>query len=144
MYGKMFEQAESFLKPMNEIWALNVEIMDTLNAKQTSLFNEVVSDSVEFAKGMTKPDLDIDAVVAAQKKFWEGLGTKIATSTQDNIELISGVQDKVGDLFQSGLSTLESTAVEVAKTKPAPKKKAAARKSTTKSAPKVEESSADA
>lgn len=149
MYGKMFEQAESFLKPMNDIWALNVEVLDTLKSKQTDLFNEVVEDTFEFAKGMIKPDMNIDSIVDAQQSYWEELGSKISNNAQDNIALLSGVQEKVGDVFKVAIDTSsidatnDAAIVEAKPVKSTPKKKAAAKKAPakaeTKSAPPVVE-----
>jgi len=135
MYQKVFEQAaESFLKPMTEIFELNAEALDTLRVRQADLVNEVVADSIEYAKGMSKPNIDIDTFVETQQVYWEGLRSKITTNAQGSYELISDMQGKVGELLQGAF---EAKDIEVPAKKPPAKKKPVAKKAAPKTAPKA-------
>ena len=142
MYGKFFEQADSFFKPINELMALNVKALDAMREKQTDPVNEVMADSIEYAKDLAKPDIDVDAFVAKQQTYWEGLRTKISSNAQDNYDLISDVQGKMGDLLQDAWGATASawdvavteTAVTETETKAKPAKKKAPVK---KAAPKA-------
>lgn len=137
MYEKVFEQAESFFKPMTEIFELNAEALDNLRVKQADLVNEVLVDSIEYARGLSKPNIDIDSFVETQQAYWEGLRSKLTTNAQDSYELISDVQGKVGELLQGAFDTQELAALTPAKPKAPAKKKPAAKKAAPKAAPKA-------
>eukprot|EP01026_Neomeris_dumetosa_P035281 TRINITY_DN28237_c0_g1_i1.p1 TRINITY_DN28237_c0_g1~~TRINITY_DN28237_c0_g1_i1.p1 ORF type:complete len:141 (-),score=12.96 TRINITY_DN28237_c0_g1_i1:62-484(-) len=128
MYDKVIEQAESFLKPMNEIFELNAETLDALRVKQTDLVNEVLSDSIEYAKSFSKPNLDMDSFVETQQSYWEGLRSKLTNNAQDSFDMISDAQGKVSELLTVAWEVKE---MEVKKT--VAKKKPAAKKSCTQS-----------
>ncbi len=133
MYDKVFDQAGSFFKPMTDIFQLNAETLDTLRVKQTDLVQEVVADSIEYAKGVSKPNLDIDTFVGAQQAYWEGLRNKLTTSAQDSYDLISDAQGKVGELLQGAMEvTVSAAAAPKVEAAPAPKKKPAVKKAAPK------------
>lgn len=138
MYEKVFEQAGSFFKPMSDIFQLNAETLDTLRVKQTDLVQEVVADSIEYAKGVSKPNLDVDTFVEAQQAYWEGLRSKITSNAQDSYDLISDAQGKVGELIQGAWEV--APAAVASKVEAAPKKKPAAKKA----APKAKAEKAEA
>eukprot|EP01026_Neomeris_dumetosa_P035282 TRINITY_DN28237_c0_g1_i2.p1 TRINITY_DN28237_c0_g1~~TRINITY_DN28237_c0_g1_i2.p1 ORF type:complete len:146 (-),score=20.17 TRINITY_DN28237_c0_g1_i2:46-483(-) len=125
MYDKVIEQAESFLKPMNEIFELNAETLDALRVKQTDLVNEVLSDSIEYAKSFSKPNLDMDSFVETQQSYWEGLRSKLTNNAQDSFDMISDAQGKVSELLTVAWEVKEMEVKKtVAKKKPAAKKAA--------------------
>lgn len=100
MYGKVFEQTGSFLKPMTDIIELNTEIFESLRTKQSDFMQEVVADSIEYAKGFRQPSADMDTFVGAQQAYWEGMRAKLKSNAQDSLELITNARGKVGDLIQ--------------------------------------------
>ncbi|MFL0810668.1 MAG: phasin family protein [Agarilytica sp.] len=122
MYDKVFEQAGSFFKPMTAIMELNAEAFDTLRTKQTDLLNEVVSDSIEYAKGFSKPNMDVDTLIETQQIYWEGIREKLTTSAQDSYEVISETQGKVGDLITGAFDGAVEAPKAPVKKKPAAKK----------------------
>jgi len=138
MYGKLFETADSFFKPINDLLAINAQALDAMREKQVDLVNEVMADSIEYAKGIAKPSLDMDTFVATQQNYWQGLQTKISSSAQDNYDLIADVQGKMGDLLQEVFdsSVLENPFAEdvAVDAKPAVKKKSPAKKASAKAA----------
>lgn len=108
MYDKMLEQAESFFKPVNDILQLNVEAFDTIRVKQTDLVNDVLADSIEYAKGLGTPSLDVDSYITAQQSYWQGVQSKITHSAQDSYDLLNDVQGKVGGLIKGAWDLSES------------------------------------
>ncbi len=137
MYDKVFEQAGSFFKPMTDILELNVETLEALRTKQTDLINDVMSESLEYAQGVTKPNTDVDSFVERQTAYWESLRDKLTSNAQDSYEVISQAQGRVGELLQGAwdvnLSDFVAPAAPAAKTAaPAAKKKTAVKKTATK------------
>lgn len=124
MYDKVFEQAGTFFKPMTAILELNAEAFDTLRTKQADLLNEVVADSIEYAKGFSKPNSDVDTFIESQTAYWEGLRDKLTTNAQDSYELLSETQGKVGELISGAFEAPIEAPKAPAKKKPAAKKAA--------------------
>lgn len=114
MYGKVFEQTGSFLKPMTDIIELNTEIFESLRTKQSNFMQEVVADSIEYAKGFSQPSADIDTFVGAQQAYWEGMREKLTSNAQDSLELITDARGKVGDLIQGAWDANVAAATDVA------------------------------
>ncbi len=147
MYDKVFEQAGSFFKPMTDILELNVEIMETLRNKQTDLVSEVVSDSIEYAQGVSKPDMDVDSFVERQTAYWEGLRDKLTNNAQDSYEMISQAQGRVGELLQGAwdvnLGDFTASAAPAAAPKAAAASTAKKKTTTKKAATKAKAASAE-
>lgn len=114
MYGKVFEQTGSFLKPMTDIIELNTEIFESLRTKHSDFVQEVVADSIEYAKGFSQPSADIDTFVGAQQAYWEGMRAKLTSNAQDSLELITDARGKVGDLIQGAWDANVAAATDVA------------------------------
>lgn len=138
MYDKMFEQAESFMKPMSDIMALNAEAFDAIREKQTSFVSEVLSDSIEYAQGIATPGMDIDSYVEKHQSYWEGLRSKMTDNAQDNLDYLSDVQEKVSGLMQSAMDANAPTE-SLAPVKAPIKKKPQPKKATSKVAKPVEQ-----
>ena len=105
MYEKVFEQAESFFKPVNDILELNAATFDVLRAKNSDLVNEVFSDSIECAKGLAQPNINIDTTVSAQQEYFQNLQNKLTSGAQNNVEVINDFQGKVSKLLKSAIET---------------------------------------
>lgn len=146
MYEKVFEQAaESFFKPIGEIMALNVEAFDSLRAKNTDLMSEVVNESIEYAKGLVKPNMDLEAFVQGQQSFYEGLRAKLSDNVQYNYDLLADMQGKVNELWagawDAGKEVSASAVAEVVKPKAesaSKKATAPAKKAAAKAAPRAD------
>lgn len=134
MYEKVFEQAESIFKPMNEILSLNLQVLDKMAARQTELYNELMNDSVEFARDASKPTFDVSEMLALQKSYFESIQDKIASTACSTCDDWASVQGKAGDFFTG---TVAETAAQAEKAMKAEKPSAPAKKkAATKSAPK--------
>ena len=136
MYDKVFEQAGSFFKPMTDILELNVETLEALRTKQTNLVNDVMSESLEYAQGVSKPNMDVDSFVERQTAYWESLRDKLTSNAQDSYEVISQAQGRVGELLQGAwdvnLGDFTPAAPAAKTAAPVAKKKTAAKKTATK------------
>ncbi|VUD69030.1 hypothetical protein TDB9533_04394 [Thalassocella blandensis] len=141
MYEKVFEQAESFFKPFNDMIALNMEALDKIREQQTELYNELMADGIEYAKDLSKPSLDIAEIFASQQSYIEGVKDKITASAYSSYDCWADAQGKSGELWQSAL---DNSAKDMSPPPAAPKKKASAKKATKKSAAKVEQAVEDA
>ena len=141
MYEKVFEQAESFFKPFNEIIALNMEAWDKIREQQTELYQELMADGIEYAKDISKPSMDIAEIFASQQSFVEGVKDKLTTNAYNNYDYLADVQGKSSELWQSALeqTAKEAAAATSATSTVAKKKTTAAKKTTKKAAAKVEQ-----
>ncbi|TVZ39717.1 phasin protein [Alteromonadaceae bacterium 2753L.S.0a.02] len=141
MYEKIYEQADSFFKPINEIFAINIETLDALREKQTELVNDMVADGIEYAKGVGGYQ-SVESLYSAQKQYWESLQNKISNNAKDALALLNESQEKIGEVIQESATWLDSKATPVASKASLPKKAskpAAKKKAAPKAAPKQEE-----
>lgn len=137
MYDKVFEQAETFFKPVTGILEINAKAFDSIRESQTAFFNELFSDSVELAKGLTKPDIGVEVFVETQQNYWEGVREKLSNNVQRQYELISDAQGKVGELINASRADQgEPPASHGAQAATAQEKKTAGKKSTSSTAAK--------
>ena len=99
MYEKIFEQAQSSMKPLTELMTLNAQIMQEAAEKQTAFFKDIVSDSMTFAKELSSQK-DYSGVYQTQKAYMEGLQEKWIAASSEAYETFTSSQEKVGDLFR--------------------------------------------
>ncbi|WP_086931045.1 phasin family protein [Agarilytica rhodophyticola] len=130
MYEKMLEQAESFFKPMSDFVQFNVETLDTIRVKQADLANGVLADSIEYAKGMSVPSLNLDSYVNAQKSYWQNIQSKINTNAQDNYQLLNDMQGKVDGLLKDVWNVYKTPSANDSSTKASTPKKAPTKENT--------------
>lgn len=134
MYDKIYEQADSFFKPINDILSINIETMDALREKQTELVNGVVADGIEYAKGVGAHQ-SVESFYTAQKQYWESLQSKLSTNAKDAMTLFNESQEKIGEVIQESATWLDEKHAPVA-TKASPPKKASKPAAKKKAAPK--------
>lgn len=99
MYEKIFEQAQSSMKPLTELMTLNAQIMQEAAEKQTAFFKDIVSDSMIFAKELSSQK-DYSGVYQTQKAYMESLQEKWIAASSEAYETFTSSQEKVGDLFR--------------------------------------------
>ncbi len=99
MYEKIFEQAQSSMKPLTELMTLNAQIMQEAAEKQTAFFKDIVSDSMTFAKELSSQK-DYSGVYQTQKAYMESLQEKWIAASSEAYETFTSSQEKVGDLFR--------------------------------------------
>jgi phasin family protein len=99
MYDKMFEQAQTALKPISELMSLNAKIVETAAEKQTAFFKDFVNDSVSFAKELSSQK-DYSGIYQTQKAFLENLQEKWIAASTEAYETFTSNQEKIGDVFK--------------------------------------------
>lgn len=99
MYEKMFEQAQSAIKPISELMTLNAQIIEDAAEKQTAFFKDIVSDSMAFAKELSSQK-DYSGIYQTQKAFMESLQEKWIAASTDAYETFTANQEKLGEVFK--------------------------------------------
>lgn len=99
MFEKMVEQAQSAVKPMSDVFALNTEVMEKLAEKQASFFSDLMNDGVTYAKDLAEQK-DVAGFYDLQKGYFESLQTKFVSTAKDSYTLISEAQEKAGEMLK--------------------------------------------
>lgn len=105
MYEKFFEQAESLMKPFNEMVAINMRTLDDLSQKQTAFLNELMDEGVGHSKQLTELR-DMDSLYTSQKSYWEYMQGKLASNAKDSFTLISEAQEKLIGLCEESFANV--------------------------------------
>jgi|GEM_PF-1494489 len=103
MYEKMYQQAESLLKPFGDIMSLNFEVMDAIREKQADFLSGMLLDSIEHVKDLSG-QTSLELICEVQKKYWESVQEKVSANTQDSYTLLSDSQEKLGEVIQGVVS----------------------------------------
>lgn len=99
MYEKMFEQAQSSMKPLSDLMTLNAQIIQSAAEKQTAFLKDVVNDSMAFAKELSSQK-DYSGVYQTQKAYMESLQEKWIAASTEAYETFTASQEKVGEVFK--------------------------------------------
>lgn len=100
MYEKMSEQAQSALKPMNDLMSLNSRIMQEAAEKQKDFFTDMLNESMTYAKDLGSQK-DFSGVYQVQKSYIEGVQEKFLNASTDAYEFLTSVQERAGDVVKS-------------------------------------------
>ncbi|WP_028886428.1 phasin family protein [Teredinibacter turnerae] len=140
MYEKIYEQADSFFKPITDILTISLETMDTFREKQTAFVSDVVADGIEYAKGVGDHGGNMETFYSAQKSYWENVQTKMSCNAKESMALLSETQEKITEVIQDSSPWFEDKPVKKAAKSVAPakaSKPATKKKATAKAAPKA-------
>lgn len=99
MYEKMFEQAQSAMKPISEMMNLNAKMLETAAEKQTAFFKDFVNDSMAFAKELSSQK-DYSGIYQTQKAYMESLQEKWIAASTEAYETFTTNQEKIGEMFK--------------------------------------------
>lgn len=99
MYEKFFEQAQSSLKPISELVALNAKIFEQAAEKQAAFFKDFVNDSIAFTKELNSQK-DYSGIYQTQKAYLENLQEKWIAASTDAYETFTANQEKIGEVFK--------------------------------------------
>lgn len=106
MFDKFVEQAQSSVKPMNEVISLNAEALEKFAEKQTSLFTGMMNDGLAYAKDLASQK-DLAGVYETQKTFAEGVQEKLVSSAKDSYSLMTETSEKVSEIFKGAFSEVK-------------------------------------
>lgn len=140
MYEKIYEQADSFFKPISDILSISLETMDAFREKQTAFVSDVVADGIEYAKGVGDHGGNMETFYSAQKSYWENVQTKMSSNAKESMALFTETQEKITEVIQDSSPWFEDKPVKKAAKSVAPakaSKPAAKKKIAAKPAPKA-------
>lgn len=100
MNEKMSEQAQSALKPMSDLMALNSKILQEAAEKQKDFFTDMVNESMSYARELGSQK-DFSGVYQVQKSYMEGVQERILNASTDAYEFFTSVQERAGDVVKS-------------------------------------------
>lgn len=103
MNEKMSEQAQSALKPMSDLMALNSKILQEAAEKQKDFFTDMINESMSYAKELGSQK-DFSGVYQVQKSYMEGVQERILNASTDAYEFFTSVQERAGDVVKSSAS----------------------------------------
>jgi phasin family protein len=99
MYDKMFEQAQSAIKPFSELLTANAKLLEDATQKQTAYIQDFVSDTMAFAKELSSQK-DYSGIYQTQKAFMENMQEKWIAASTSAYETFTTNQEKLGELFK--------------------------------------------
>lgn len=99
MYQLFKEQSEKFFKPFSEIANIQVKAFEEVSQKHTDLVSAIWEQSLNFAQQMPQQK-NIDDVVQSNQRYFDDIGTKMRTATEESVEIVNLSSKKIGELMQ--------------------------------------------
>lgn len=99
MFDKFFEQSQNAFKPVTDLMAINSKVFEEATEKQKAFINDMVSDSMAFAKDLSAQK-DFSGVYQTQKSYVEGVQEKLVSASTDAYEMFSSTQEKAGEVIK--------------------------------------------
>lgn len=69
MYEKLFEQAESVIKPLDRMFAINMQALDEWREKQTAFFNDLMEKGIDYSRDLSDKK-DFQSLLNWQQSYW--------------------------------------------------------------------------
>ena len=114
MFDKINDQFKDTLKPITELATLNMTTLQTLAEKQNSLFTTLLSSGVSFAETAFQQK-DAVSHAEAQKSYFESIQETVNASAKETYTLVSGAQQKAGEMLKGISEEFTSKLSAVAK-----------------------------
>ena len=114
MFDKVNEQIQKSLKPVTELASVNAKALEQLAKQQNALFTSLLNEGVAFTEGATETK-DVKTLVEAQKQYAEGVQEKIVAAAKDAYEVISGAQERAGEVLKTTVEDAQATVTAAAK-----------------------------
>lgn len=102
MLDKFFEQAQSAMKPMNDLAALNTKVMEEAFEKQKAFVTDMVNDGMAYAKELSSQK-DFSGVYQTQKSYLEGVQEKLMSASTDAYEMFTSTQEKASSMIKGSM-----------------------------------------
>ncbi len=104
MYQKFFEQAESVMKPLDRMFAINMQTLDDWREKQTAFFNDLVEKGMDYSRDL--PDKkDFQSLLNWQQSYWGAVQEKFTENAKESFALLSEAQEKLIGLYEDSLTS---------------------------------------
>jgi len=101
MYEEFFDQAETLLKPLNDLVATNQAALGVLTSKQVSVVGEMLQGTIVYVQKMT--EIKDGNYLEVQKAYWDSLNETINEVAKSSLDYFSVTQEKLTGLFQNSL-----------------------------------------
>lgn len=102
MLDKFLEQAQTSMKPMTDLAALNTKVMEEAFEKQKSFVSEMVNEGMAYAKELSTQK-DFSGIYQTQKNYLESMQEKLVSASTDAYELFTSTQEKASTLIKTSI-----------------------------------------
>lgn len=99
MYDIFKEQADFFLKPLNEIATIQAKVLEEMTQKQSDLLNGCWKDSCDYAQSISSQK-DLDQVMKSNQDLVEAMSKRWQATADASVEIISQSNLKIGEVLQ--------------------------------------------
>lgn len=113
MYEKLFEQAESVMKPLDKMFAINMQTLDEWRDKQTAFFNDLMEKGMDYSRDLSGKR-DIQSLLNWQQSYWESVQEKLTENARESFALFSEAQEKMIGLYEDSLANATDVAEKAA------------------------------
>ena len=125
MYEKLFEQAESVMKPLDRMFAINMQTLDDWREKQTAFFNDLMEKGMDYSRDLSDKK-DFQSLLDWQQSYWGSVQEKLTENARESFALFSEAQEKMIGLYEDSLANATDVADRAASETRAGVNKAAA------------------
>lgn len=125
MYEKLFEQAESVMKPLDKMFAINMQTLDEWREKQTTFFNDLMEKGMDYSRDLSDKR-DFQSLLNWQQSYWETVQEKLTENARESFALFSEAQEKMIGLYEDSVANAADVAGKAASETRANASKAAA------------------
>lgn len=109
MYEKLFEQAESVMKPLDRMFAINMQTLDEWREKQTTFFNELMEKGIDYSRDLSDKR-DFQSLLNWQQSYWETVQEKLTENARESFALFSEAQEKMIGLYEDSVANATDVA----------------------------------
>lgn len=109
MYEKLFEQAESVIKPLDRMFAINMQTLDEWREKQTTFFNDLMEKGMDYSRDLSDKK-DFQSFLNWQQSYWETVQEKLTENARESFALFSEAQEKMIGLYEDSLANASDVA----------------------------------
>ncbi len=102
MYQEFFDQAETLLKPLNDLVATNQAALGVLTSKQVGVVGEMLQGTIVYVQKMA--EIKDGNYLEVQKAYWDSLNETINEVAKSSLDYFSVTQEKLTGLFQNSLA----------------------------------------
>ena len=125
MYEKLFEQAESVMKPLDRMFAINMQTLDDWREKQTAFFNDLMEKGMDYSRDLSDKK-DFQSLLDWQQSYWGSVQEKLTENARESFALFAEAQEKMIGLYEDSLANATDVADRAASETRAGVNKAAA------------------
>lgn len=112
MFDQYASPFQNSLKSVNELFTVNVKIMEQLTELNTALFTGVLEDSVAYVQGLST-QRDIAGLMQAQKSYAESVQEKMVSTAQETYTVLTDAQELASEAMKDTFSQVTESAVAI-------------------------------